>query len=46
MRDILGDDLERGGLPKVGGWVFLVVLPLVVVFALVAMLAPLGSGGR
>ena len=46
MRDALGDDLGRSGLPKVGGWVFLVVLPLVVVFALVAMLAPLGSGGR
>jgi len=46
MRDPLNDDLERGGLPKVGGWVYLVVLPVVVVFALAAMVAPLGSGGR
>ena len=46
MRDILGDDLERGGLPKVGGWVFLVVLPVIVTFALAAMVVPLGSGGR
>ena len=46
MRDLLGDDLGRGGLPKVGGWVFLVFLPLVVAFVLAAMVVPLGSGGR
>ena len=46
MRDLLGDDLERGGLPKVGGWGLLVVLPVVVAFALAAMVVPLGSGVR
>ena len=46
MRDPLGDDLGRGDLPKVGGWVFLVVLPIVVAFVLAAMVVPLGSGGR
>ena len=46
MRDPLGDDLGRGDLPKVGGWVFLVVLPLVVAFVLAAVVVPLGSGGR
>ena len=45
MRDPLGDDLGRGDLPKVGGWVFLVVLPLVVAVVL-AVVVPLGSGGR
>jgi len=45
MRDALGDDLGRSGLPKVGGWVFLVVLPLVVAVVL-AVVVPLGSGGR
>ena len=45
MRDPLGDDLGRGDLPKVSGWVFLVVLPIVVAFAL-AVVVPLGSGGR
>lgn len=45
MRDVLGDDLGRSGLPKVGGWVFLVFLPLVVVVALAALVTPLGSGG-
>lgn len=46
MRDPLGDDLGRGDLPKVGGWVFLVVLPLVVAVVLAAVVVPLGSGGR
>jgi len=46
MRYLLGDDLERGGLPKVGGWGLLVVLPVVVAFALAAMVVPLGSGVR
>ena len=46
MRDLLGDDLERGGLPKVGGWGLLVVLPVVVAFALAVMVVPLGSGVR
>ena len=46
MRDPLGDDLGRGDLPKVGGWVFLVVLPIVVAFVLAAVVVPLGSGGR
>lgn len=46
MRDLLGDDLGRGDLPKVGGWVFLVVLPIVVAFVLAAVVVPLGSGGR
>lgn len=46
MRDPLGDDLGRDDLPKVGGWVFLVVLPLVVAFVLAAVVVPLGSGGR
>lgn len=46
MRDPLGDDLGSGNLPKVGGWVFLVVLPIVVVFVLAAVVVPLGSGGR
>ena len=45
MREPLGDDLGRGDLPKVGGWVFLVVLPLVVAVVL-AVVVPLGSGGR
>lgn len=45
MRDPLGDGLGRGDLPKVGGWVFLVVLPLVVAVVL-AVVVPLGSGGR
>ena len=46
MRDPLGDDSGRGDLPKVGGWVFLVVLPLVVAVVLAAVVVPLGSGGR
>lgn len=45
MRSQLGDDLENSGLPKVGGWVFLAALPLVVVFVLAAVVTPLGSGG-
>jgi len=46
MRYTLSDDLGGDRLPKVGGWVFLVVLPVVVAFALVVMVAPLGSVGR
>ena len=45
MRYTLSDDLGGDRLPKVGGWVFLVALPLVVVFALAAVVTPLGSGG-
>lgn len=45
MRYALGDDLERGGLPKVGGWVFLTSLPLVVALILAVVVAPLGWGG-
>ena len=46
MRYTLSDDLEGDRLPKVGGWVFLVVLPLVVAFALAVVVVPLGSVGR
>ena len=46
MRYTLSDDLEGDRLPKVGGWVFLVILPLVVAFALAAVVVPLGSVGR
>ena len=42
MRYTLSDDLGGDRLPKVGGWVFLVALPLVVVFALAAVVTPLG----
>jgi membrane protein len=45
MRYALGDDWERGGLPKVGGWVFLTFLPLVVAILLAVVVAPLGWGG-
>lgn len=44
MRDPLDGDLERDGLPKVGGWIFLAVLPLVVAFSLAVVMAPLGWG--
>ena len=46
MRYTLSDDLGGDRLPKVGGWVFLVVLPVVVAFALAAVVVPLGSVGR
>ena len=47
MRYALSDDLGGDRLPKVGGWVFLVVLPVVVAFSLVVVVVPLGSvGGR
>lgn len=45
MRYALSDDLGGDRLPKVGGWVFLVVLPVVVAFSLVVVV-PLGSVGR
>ena len=46
MRYALSDDLGGDRLPKVGGWVFLVVLPVVVAFSLVVVVVPLGSVGR